>query len=73
MASNDRRISQYHIDAFRINEINEFREEMGLKPLDTKKRNCLRCDKEFLSFGYQNKMCDHCRLRDYGLEGYYDN
>ena len=66
----DKRISQYHIDEFRIEEINEFRAEMGLKPLDTKTRTCLRCSKEFLSFGNHNQMCDYCRLRNYGMDEY---
>lgn len=44
-----------------IEQIDKFREHIGLPELVCVKRNCLKCDREFNSFGRGNRMCDGCR------------
>jgi len=49
--------------SFRLNkpalekETNEFRRHFGLPDLKAKIRNCLRCDREFLSYSAKNRNC----------------
>ena len=38
-------------------EINKARKQVGLPPIVPKLRRCLSCDKEFLSYGANNRMC----------------
>lgn len=42
-------------------EVNKSRKAMGLPPVRPKKRNCLRCDAEFLSQDAGHRMCTLCR------------
>lgn len=40
--------------------VREIRKHFGMKPISFVKRNCLRCDEEFLSEGKNNRMCNLC-------------
>jgi peptide subunit release factor 1 (eRF1) len=40
-----------------LKEINKARKLVGLKPIEPTKRKCLRCDKEFISYGANHRMC----------------
>jgi hypothetical protein len=40
-----------------LSSINKVRKQNGLKPIKKQKRNCLRCGKEFLSWGPNQRMC----------------
>lgn len=42
-------------------QFNKVRAVSGLKPLEFKKRTCLRCDKEFISESVGNRMCINCK------------
>jgi hypothetical protein len=42
-------------------EIQETRVSYKMDRLENKKRNCLRCSKEFVSEGFHNRMCFNCR------------
>lgn len=42
---------------FFVDEVNKTRRFLGLSLLTTKERNCLRCDKKFISVGSNNRMC----------------
>jgi tRNA(Ile2) C34 agmatinyltransferase TiaS len=44
--------------------INRVRKETGMEPLEEKTRKCLRCNREFLSRGKQNRMCSNCKSAD---------
>jgi hypothetical protein len=44
-----------------IDKMNTVRSAIGLKPLKVQELNCLKCDRRFISFGSQNRMCDSCR------------
>lgn len=49
-------------------EQNEARVKNGLRPLVSKKRRCLKCDKTFLSL-HEERTCNGCReanQRNYG-------
>lgn len=43
-----------------ITEVNLLREESKLPLLFEKTRDCLRCEKEFKSEGYNNRLCYNC-------------
>ena len=43
-------------------EINKMRKQLGLSPLKETKRKCLRCEQEFISSSYDNRMCDGCKI-----------
>lgn len=52
-------------EVFRMTEkkmgiFNEARSRRGLRQLVSKKRNCLRCDRVFLSQNYGHRMCVPC-------------
>lgn len=40
---------------------NKFRIKMGLEPNIRKKRNCLKCEKEFISSSKNNRLCYSCK------------
>lgn len=48
------------ISSVRIKDINSFRETMGLSPIKTTLRKCLRCDEEFKSENSGNRLCGSC-------------
>lgn len=63
------RLDKNSMTEYQVEEIDKFREHVGLPELVCVKRNCLRCDREFSSFGRGNRMCDSCRaLRSAFLE-----
>jgi ABC-type phosphate transport system ATPase subunit len=47
-----------------VDEINEFRRELGMKEIWRKVIDCLHCQKEFISFGPQQRLCHLCRIRE---------
>jgi len=52
---------RYNPNDSRLLEINETRKKAGLPPIEQKKRNCLLCEKEFLSTGSNDRRCEQCR------------
>lgn len=38
-------------------EVNKFRKSLGIRKLVRKERNCLRCEKKFVSTGPGHRMC----------------
>lgn len=40
--------------------LEKFRALVGLKPIKIQERECLRCEREFISEGNANRMCPHC-------------
>lgn len=58
-----------------VRNINKARSLVGVEPMVIKTRSCLRCDKEFISYGFSNRMCDSCDqihkgYADYGIKSY---
>lgn len=53
---------KYREDDQRLGEINILREKSGLQTIEHSKRNCLKCNKEFLSIGPNERMCKPCKL-----------
>lgn len=51
---------QYHYDGVRLKENNKIRKSLGLSPIVPETKKCLRCEKEFISFGKNNRMCGNC-------------
>ena len=51
-----------------LKSINEARIAMGMPGLGFKKRDCLKCDKEFISMGIHNRLCDDCRKKNEGID-----
>lgn len=51
---------QYHFDGINLKETNKVRKDLGLSPIVPTKVKCLRCEKEFLSYGKFNRMCASC-------------
>ena len=47
-----------------IKEINEFREEIGMKLLKEEQKKCLVCDKSFSSRSGSNRICNQCKGTD---------
>lgn len=43
-----------------IQEINRIRKEAGLPPANYRERFCLNCDKPFMSYGADNRVCRNC-------------
>lgn len=43
-----------------IRQVNKFRLEIGLRPIEFVKRKCLRCDREFTALGNNTRTCG-CR------------
>lgn len=43
-----------------LDSINEVREENGLKKLKKINRDCLRCEKEFITMESYNRICPKC-------------
>lgn len=43
-------------------QINEFRIELGLRPLTAKRRECLECGKKFRSAHCGCRICDQCKI-----------
>ncbi len=41
-------------------QVNALRKETGLLQIEEKYRNCLKCDREFLSISPNNRMCYFC-------------
>lgn len=50
-----------------LTEVNRTRRIHGLPEVKPKERECLRCDKKFLSENGGHRMCSHCRnvVKDY--------
>lgn len=44
----------------RVDTLNLFRKSKGMMKLKSKHRDCLRCERNFLSAGPQNRMCRQC-------------
>ena len=44
-----------------LEEINEFRKELGMESMKIKLKKCIKCSKKFESEGNHNRMCDVCR------------
>lgn len=44
-----------------MQEIDQFRMELGLSPRNFKQRKCMLCCKHFLSSSPDNRRCDECR------------
>jgi len=42
-------------------KINKTRSLVGLRSLDLKKRDCLKCDRIFLSESSNNRLCKECK------------
>jgi hypothetical protein len=42
-------------------EVNVARNAIGLPDIKILKRNCLKCDKSFISRTVGNRICDYCK------------
>ena len=60
MRRNQKRTPE-QLDAHVITKINKVRKRQGLPQLVIKMRCCLRCNREFESFAFDNRMCLNCR------------
>ena len=60
MSKNRSLKKQYFEESHNFKEAQDLREKSNLGKLDVKKRYCLRCDQEFMSFGINNRMCEMC-------------
>lgn len=60
---------QYHYDSVNLKETNHVRKSLGLSPIVPTKVKCLRCEKEFLSYGKFNRMCASCS--DYACNNHF--
>lgn len=38
-------------------EVNKTRKFWGFEPIIPQKRKCLRCEKDFISYGHNHRMC----------------
>jgi len=47
-----------------LEKINCFRRTAGLKLLEPKTRECLKCDKKFRSYSNSNRMCMACSKQE---------
>lgn len=48
------------LDDPRLPEVNKFRLSKGMTQLKPTERKCLKCDRNFLSAGAQNRICNSC-------------
>lgn len=53
-------------DAKILQEINRTRISFGMRPIEPKKRRCLKCDREFVSISPSNRMCGCLKEGQYG-------
>lgn len=53
-------------------EIDKIRKQLGLEPLKTTTRKCLRCEKSFKSYGYNNRMCMDCASYGQSIDSNYE-
>lgn len=62
MAEHDRtRINLTKVNIILQESLALYNEFMGkYRVYDTKERECLHCDKKFISNGFDNRMCPHC-------------
>jgi protein-arginine kinase activator protein McsA len=63
----------YRYDDFykmNLTVINKTRVDAGLKPIEYKTRNCLKCDASFESMGPSNRICENCYGHDEGLQSH---
>lgn len=51
-----------------LKEVNEFRAKMRMKLIEKKTKLCLRCNKNFESFGDNHRMCYGCANNVQGEE-----
>ena len=59
------------IDGVNIKEINSTRRSLGMKEIEYKERDCLRCGKKFISEGNFNRNCGCANfIEDYSDEDY---
>lgn len=56
-----------HDDKY-LREVNNARKQLGLGPVVKLKRNCLKCEKEFIAIGRVNRLCYGCGNRANGHE-----
>ena len=49
-----------------VNKINKFRISMGIRPIEPKIRECLKCSRDFESQDINNRVCYGCS-KQYGL------
>lgn len=62
------------VDGVNIKEINSTRRSLGMKEIEYKVRNCLRCNKLFISEGPFHRNCGCSNyLEDYSDEDYSTN
>ncbi len=45
-----------------IKDINKARVQLGMLPVVTKPRKCLRCEKVFTSVGVNQRLCANCKV-----------
>jgi hypothetical protein len=45
-----------------LDELNVFREKIGLAPLKPKERKCLKCSTQFISL--DSRLCSRCHVRN---------
>lgn len=72
MKESGRKLGKHYISDRMITEINKTRLLEGMGPIPLKKRRCLKCEKEFLSLGYANRICEPCHyygttMADWGV------
>lgn len=48
-------------ESFEHKQICKVRRELGFGPIIVKRRECLRCDREFESEGVQHRLCHNCK------------
>lgn len=51
-----------YLDHQNSKNVEKFRTKIGLNPNIHKVRKCLRCDVSFTSKGFENRMCNNCKL-----------
>jgi hypothetical protein len=45
-------------------DINYMRQKNGMTKIKPKERNCLKCDKKFVSHSMSNRLCVNCRVNN---------
>lgn len=43
-----------------MKDINKLRRKLGLEGIEVKTRRCLKCDKDFRSISFGNRICENC-------------
>lgn len=55
------RLEKLNMTEYQVVQIDKFRHSVGLPKVVVSSRHCLKCSREFQSFGAANRMCDSCR------------